>query len=195
MAINKVDFGNRNLIDLTNDTVTPEKLMSGETAHDKSGNLVTGIAQARKPEQRKSATYENNGTYHVNPDNGKVLSGVDITVNCPKPQLGPWSRVETETWMPVVDTNTYPMTKLEKSKLLNIIFTANSYPHTSSGFEFVYGAWESYNNYGCCICRDSVGFKKASIMLFLSGNNSGIEIDGAHKFTLGTKYNVIKCYK
>lgn len=30
------------LIDLTNDSVTPEKLAKGETAHDKSGNQITG---------------------------------------------------------------------------------------------------------------------------------------------------------
>ena len=46
MAINKVVMnttnGEETLIDLTNDTVTPETLAEGETAHDASGNIITG---------------------------------------------------------------------------------------------------------------------------------------------------------
>lgn len=38
----KVVIGNDVIMDLTADTVTPEKLMSGETAHDKDGNVITG---------------------------------------------------------------------------------------------------------------------------------------------------------
>lgn len=30
------------LVDLTGDTVAPDKLLSGVTAHDKSGNQITG---------------------------------------------------------------------------------------------------------------------------------------------------------
>ena len=44
MGINKVQYGNEILLDLTNDTVTAEKIMSGYTAHDKSGELITGVA-------------------------------------------------------------------------------------------------------------------------------------------------------
>ena len=42
MAINKVIYGNRTLIDLTGDTVSPDKLAQGITAHDKSGAIITG---------------------------------------------------------------------------------------------------------------------------------------------------------
>ena len=44
MAINKVVYGNQTLVDLTSDTVTPEKLMSGETAHNAAGGQITGTA-------------------------------------------------------------------------------------------------------------------------------------------------------
>lgn len=44
MAINKVVYGNNVLVDLTNDTVSPENLQSGATAHSKSGNLIRGTA-------------------------------------------------------------------------------------------------------------------------------------------------------
>lgn len=44
MAINKVIFGGDVLIDLTGDTVTPEQLAKGATAHDKSGAPITGTS-------------------------------------------------------------------------------------------------------------------------------------------------------
>ena len=40
--VNKVIYGNRTLIDLTGDTVQADKILSGYTAHDKSGAPVTG---------------------------------------------------------------------------------------------------------------------------------------------------------
>lgn len=42
MAINKVIYGGNTLIDLTADTVTAATLLSGATAHDKSGATITG---------------------------------------------------------------------------------------------------------------------------------------------------------
>ena len=42
MGINKVQYGNTTLIDLTSDTVTADKLMQGYTAHDRTGALITG---------------------------------------------------------------------------------------------------------------------------------------------------------
>ena len=44
MAINKVVYGNNVLVDLTEDTVSPENLQSGATAHSKSGALIRGTA-------------------------------------------------------------------------------------------------------------------------------------------------------
>lgn len=41
-AINKVIYGGRVLIDLTADTVTAEKLLSGYKAHGADGNVVNG---------------------------------------------------------------------------------------------------------------------------------------------------------
>lgn len=42
MAINKVIYGNDTLVDLTQDTVSADNLLSGETAHDRSGALIQG---------------------------------------------------------------------------------------------------------------------------------------------------------
>ena len=42
MAVNKVVYGSRTLVDLTQDTVASDKLVRGYTAHDKAGNAITG---------------------------------------------------------------------------------------------------------------------------------------------------------
>ena len=42
MAVSKIIFGDNTLIDLTKDTVSPDTLGSGKTAHDKTGTKITG---------------------------------------------------------------------------------------------------------------------------------------------------------
>lgn len=42
MAVNKVVYGGKALIDLTGDTVTADKILSGFTTHDKSGASIEG---------------------------------------------------------------------------------------------------------------------------------------------------------
>lgn len=42
MAKNKIIYGDETLIDLTNDTVSPNNLLLGETAHDRSGESIQG---------------------------------------------------------------------------------------------------------------------------------------------------------
>lgn len=47
MAVNKVEFGGDTLIDLTSDTVTPETLAEGETAHNAAGEEITGTLKVQ----------------------------------------------------------------------------------------------------------------------------------------------------
>ena len=55
MAVNKVEIntenGKQTLIDLTQDSVTPETLAQGVTAHDKSGTKITGTAKVGTSEE------------------------------------------------------------------------------------------------------------------------------------------------
>lgn len=44
MAINKVVYGSNTLVDLTSDTVTPQTLAAGATAHAANGEIITGAA-------------------------------------------------------------------------------------------------------------------------------------------------------
>ena len=42
LRVNKIVYGNTVLIDLTADTVTDDKILASYTAHDASGNIITG---------------------------------------------------------------------------------------------------------------------------------------------------------
>ena len=46
MAVNKVVYGTTVLVDLTEDTVTADKLLKGATAHDAIGEPITGTLEA-----------------------------------------------------------------------------------------------------------------------------------------------------
>lgn len=48
MGINKVEYAGRTLVDLTEDTISADKMLSGETAHDKTGETITGTLVAQR---------------------------------------------------------------------------------------------------------------------------------------------------
>lgn len=56
MAINKVVYGENVLVDLTGDTVTPDKLLVGETAHNMSGEPITGTLEPSPPATAQEKT-------------------------------------------------------------------------------------------------------------------------------------------
>lgn len=81
---NQVIVNGETILDLRSDTVTPETLQKGYTAHDKSGTKITGTLEASSAPslQSKSVTYTSNGTATITPDAGyDGLSSVDVTVN------------------------------------------------------------------------------------------------------------------
>lgn len=89
--INKVIYGGNTLIDLTSDTVVANKLLSGYTAHDKSGATITGIctfdadtsdanASASEILLNKTAYVNGNKITGTMPNRGAV-SGVIDTLN------------------------------------------------------------------------------------------------------------------
>ena len=45
MAANKISYCGKVLLDLTSDTITPEKLANGVTAHAKDGSKITGTLE------------------------------------------------------------------------------------------------------------------------------------------------------
>lgn len=59
---NKINYGDRTLIDLTEDTVTPATLKSGVTAHDASGAKITGTLDTTQPEESDINFWDYDGT-------------------------------------------------------------------------------------------------------------------------------------
>lgn len=97
MAINKVIYGGKTLIDLTGDTVTANKILSGYKAHDKAGTAITGTctfdvnsqdatAAVAEVLMGKTAYVRGNKITGAMPDNGAVsgeISSADGTYSIP----------------------------------------------------------------------------------------------------------------
>lgn len=87
MANSKIIYNGKTLIDLTSDTVTADKMLSGITAHGKDGTLVTGTcefdastkdATATAAEILKGKTAYNKGAKVTGtmPNNGAVAGSI-----------------------------------------------------------------------------------------------------------------------
>lgn len=68
MAVNKVVYGTTVLVDLTGDTVTADQLLKGATAHDASGEQITGTMEAG------SGSFSDNNceAYHITSASAKL---------------------------------------------------------------------------------------------------------------------------
>lgn len=79
--VNKVVFGNETLIDLTNDTIIPEVLQQGYTAHKATGEVITGALNIYAPTGFDFV----NGIYNIGLPRGIysgtiTLSGIKLSV-------------------------------------------------------------------------------------------------------------------
>ena len=74
MGISKVVRKNTGevLVDLTNDTVTAETLMSGVTAHDKNGDVITGVLTSDFSGSSEPITTEYTYTYDGDYNNENI---------------------------------------------------------------------------------------------------------------------------
>lgn len=68
MAVNKVVYGTTVLVDLTEDTVTADKLLKGTTAHNAAGEPITGTL-----ESGSGGSSDNNcEAYHITSASAKL---------------------------------------------------------------------------------------------------------------------------
>ena len=70
--VNKVDINGKTVVDLTGDTVDPEHLAEGYTAHDKSGTQIVGIMKADGGDDALPKTLLSRTASHVD-----IPEGVD----------------------------------------------------------------------------------------------------------------------
>ena len=78
--INKVVYGDKTLIDLTSDTITENKLATGYTAHDSSGNSIIGT-RPKYFQKNSSKFYHIKGVYYT--DYGDYLYKSQENIDVP----------------------------------------------------------------------------------------------------------------
>ena len=75
MSVNKVIYGGRTLIDLSSDTVTPDTLLKGVTAHKKDGSIIIGSIS---DEIDRILTAGLTDGYKQFSDDGTIISTTDL---------------------------------------------------------------------------------------------------------------------
>lgn len=79
MGVNKVEANGEILIDLMNDTVTPETLAEGVTAHDASGEKIVGTMSLNKITDLKGRTFKVKSGWQAASQLGVFSVDYDIT--------------------------------------------------------------------------------------------------------------------
>ena len=87
MGVSKVDFAGNTLVDLTGDSVTPETLLEGATAHNAAGDQIDGAvavapASTTTPKAPGTASAGSESAYargdHVHPKQAVTKSDVGL---------------------------------------------------------------------------------------------------------------------
>lgn len=114
--VNKVIFGNETLIDLSSDTIQANVLLSGYTAHDKSGAPITGTMPYQSP-----VPGFNNGRFEISFPIGYYGGTMHLeTLRIPPPSSG-----TNSITIKVPNGTTNPDTSTE-SDWISVTFTVDS---------------------------------------------------------------------
>ena len=91
MGVSKVDFAGNTLVDLTEDSVTPETLLEGATAHNAAGEQIVG--GMKKGAELKIVVSVTSGAAVTATKGSKVVSGTAVNGTCTLtvPEAGTWS--------------------------------------------------------------------------------------------------------
>ena len=105
--VNKVIFGNDTLIDLSSDTIEASALISGLTAHDKSGAAIIGTMPTRNGLDFNLA-FQNNGKFGISVPYGCYTQGI-LTVEGVQISI-PASGITNSFYIEVPNGTTTPST-------------------------------------------------------------------------------------
>ena len=140
--VNKVVLGNETLIDLTGDTVSANNLLAGATAHDASGNQVTGnvtvptaLADLTDDATHRLVTDTEKSTWNAKPSTTDVNNKHKVTTK----------QVDLTNWS--ADTTSQSGTTLYKKSisLAHVYVSSPSVDIGASGVLPTSAEQESYN--------------------------------------------------
>lgn len=80
MAVNKVEVNGETKLDLTQDTVTPENLLSGVTAHNAAGERISGAVAPVRYDVAQNLTSEQQKQARDNIGAGEKPTAVSVTL-------------------------------------------------------------------------------------------------------------------
>lgn len=139
MAVNKVEFGGETLVDLTNDTVTPNSLLSGYRAHNKAGELIKGLAviPTKLSELENDVGYKTTDTWKANTasSEGYVTAGSGHANQVWKTDANGvpgWRADANTTYADATTDKRGLMTARDKTKLNGIDTGANKTTYTNN---------------------------------------------------------------
>ena len=140
MAISKVTYAGNTLIDLTEDTVTPENLLSGATAHAANGEEITGIVEDKKGELEAQIADLRNQISSLNANLANKLypvGSIYMSVNATNPAElfgGTWEQIKDRFLLAAGNTYAAGSTGGEAQHTL----TVNEMPSHSHGPTVIY---------------------------------------------------------
>lgn len=178
MAVNKVEVGGKVKLDLTQDTVTPETLLSGATAHNAAGEQISGAVAPVRYDVAQDLTSDQKNQAR---DNIGAAS-LDTTGKVPSSQLPEISSVKTytatigTTW--VEDENTGVKTQTVTISGVKASQTAKvDHAYTGSGTSDDYAAFvEAENQYLNCITNGYAETVAGGIKFTIFGDANTVSI-------------------
>lgn len=178
MAVNKVDINGATVLDLTGDSVTPETLLQGATAHDASGAAITGT-MVRGTELKIIVSVASGATVTAT-KGSKVVSGTAINGTCTLtvPEEGEWT-VSATLGGATSESNIVKVASSYDTTLLFVSTTLND------------NSWETIRDIsdaGICANYWSVGDRKA---VTLNGTVGALTLSNftTYAFIIGFNHN------
>ena len=135
MAVSKVELGGETLIDISGDTVTPETLAEGATAHNSAGEEITGTMKNLSEVDASNVIFDEEVTTGYAVGNIKLTNGKGILAEKGATLLQVMKKIWTKANPPKVVQPSVTVTFPAEGE----ITSGGSYPSKGGSYEAGYG--------------------------------------------------------
>ena len=188
---NQVIVNGETILDLRSDTVTPETLQKGYTAHDKSGTKITGTLETSSVsvQPSKSVTITSNGTVSVTPDAPydalkKVYATVDVSG-------GEDAIIKQVTFSPPANyllSNNKSVITHNCGKIPKAVFIfSNNTNNTYVGYGYIFN-FSGSNNTTNVSMYTSFGFSDGTYSVAFTTTTMKFTMDSSKRYKGGQRY-------